>query len=189
MANFTVVYDACVFYPAPLRDLLVRLALTRRFRARWTTEIHSEWITSLYAKRPDIAKGKLEEVADLINQAVPDCLVTGYEHIVERLALPDANDRHVLAAAIRVGAAAIVTLNLRDFPKEVLDEFEIFAIHPDDFILDLADLEPQVLERVAKEQRMALRNPPLDAEAFISVLRRQELPGVAAFLEARIDLI
>lgn len=189
MASFTVVYDACVFYPAPLRDLLVRLAQTRRFRARWTSEIHAEWINSLYAKRPDIAPGKLEAVAEQINAAVPDCLITGYEHIVEGLQLPDENDRHVLAAAIRAGAAAIITLNLKDFPSSVLDEYEILAIHPDDFILDLADLEPQVLERVAKAQRQALQRPPIDPEAFVAVLRRQELPGVADFLEARIDLI
>jgi PIN domain/Domain of unknown function (DUF3412) len=189
LANFTVVYDACVFYPAPLRDILVRLALTRRFRARWTAQIHAEWIASLHAKRPEIAREKLEEVADLINRAVPDCLITGYEHIIDRLDLPDAQDRHVLAAAIRAGAGAIVTMNLKDFPSRILDEFGIFAIHPDDFILDLADLEPQVLERVAKEQRMALRNPSIDAESFVATLRRQQLPGVAAFLEARIDLI
>jgi hypothetical protein len=189
LASFTVVYDACVFYPAPLRDILVRLALTRRFRARWTAQIHAEWITSLYSKRPEIAREKLEEVADLIDRAVPDCLITGYEHIIDRLDLPDAQDRHVLAAAIRAGAGAIVTMNLKDFPDRILDEFGIFAIHPDDFILDLADLEPQVLERVAKEQRMALRNPSIDAESFVATLRRQQLPGVAAFLEARIDLI
>ncbi|MBK1633524.1 PIN domain-containing protein [Thiohalocapsa halophila] len=189
MANFTVIYDACVFYPAPLRDLLVRLAQTRRFRARWTAAIHAEWISSLYAKRPDIPPGKLEAVAEQINDAVPDCLVTGYEHIVDGLDLPDPDDRHVLAAAIRAGAAAIITLNLKDFPDTVLDEYEIFAIHPDDFILDLADLEPQVLARVAKAQRQALQRPPLDPEAFVDVLRRQELPGVADFLEARLDLI
>ena len=189
MANFTVIYDACIFYPAPLRDLLVRLAQTRRFRARWTEAIHAEWINSLYVKRPDIAAGKLEAVAEQINAAVPDCLVRGYEHIVQDLELPDENDRHVLAAAIRAGAAAIITRNLKDFPSSVLGEYEILAIHPDDFILDLADLEPQVLERVAKAQRKALQRPSLDPEAFVAVLRRQELPGVADFLNARLDLI
>jgi len=196
LANFKVIYDACIFYPAPLRDLLVRLAQTRRFRARWTEAIHSEWINSLYAKRPDIEPGKLEAVAEQINAAVPDCLITGYEHIVQELELPDEKDRHVLAAAIRAGAAAIragaaaiITLNMKDLPSTVLGEYEILAIHPDDFILDLADLEPQVLERVAKAQRQALRRPPLDPEGFVSVLRRQELPGVADFLNARLDLI
>ena len=46
MANFTVIYDACVFYPAPLRDFLMHLALTELFRARWTETIHEEWIAS-----------------------------------------------------------------------------------------------------------------------------------------------
>ena len=80
-------------------------------------------------------------------------------------------------------------MNLKDFPDKVLNEFGIFAQHPDEFILDLADLEPQILERVAKEQRASLRNPPLSAEQFVLNIRRQGLPGVADFLEDRIDLI
>jgi hypothetical protein len=46
-----------------------------------------------------------------MNRAVPDCL----GHWVEELRLPDADDRHVLAAAIRGGAPAIVTLDLKNF--------------------------------------------------------------------------
>lgn len=125
----------------------------------------------------------------LINSAVEDCLVTGYEHIIDGLDLPDPDDRHVFAAAIRVGAAAIVTMNLKDFPEKALGEFGIFAVHPDDFILDLADLEPPILERIAKEQRASLHNPSISAEQFVNNMRRQGLPGVADFLEDRIDLI
>lgn len=80
-------------------------------------------------------------------------------------------------------------MNLKDFPGDILGEFEIFALHPDDFILDLADLEPPILERVAKEQRASLRNPPFSAKEFVSSIRRQGLPGVANFLEERVDLI
>ena len=189
MASFTVVYDACVFYPAPLRDLLIRLAMTRRFRARWTTQIHEEWSRNLLAHRKDLTQQQLDRTIAMINNAVEDCLITGYEHIIEGLKLPDPNDRHVLAAAIRVGAAAIVTMNLKDFPDRVLSEFEIFALHPDDFILDLADLEPPILERVAKEQRASLCSPPVSAKEFVANIRRQGLPSVADFLEKRIDLI
>ena len=189
MANFIVVYDACVFYPAPLRDLLIRLAMTRRFRARWTTKIHEEWTRNLLANRKDLTQQQLDQAVANINKAVEDCLINGYEHLIEGLKLPDPNDRHVLAAAIRAGAAAIVTMNLKDFPDEALNEFEIFAQHPDDFILDLADLEPPILERVAKEQRANLRNPSVSAKDFVANLRRQGLPGVASFLEERIDLI
>lgn len=189
MANFTVVYDACIFYPAPLRDLLIRLAITRRFRARWTAQIHEEWTRNLLSNRKYLTQKQLDRTVAMINNAVEDCLITGYEHIIEGLKLPDPNDRHVLAAAIRAGAAAIVTMNLKDFPDCVLHEFEICALHPDSFILDLADLEPPILERVAKEQRASLRNPSVSAKEFVANLRRQGLPGVANFLENRIDLI
>lgn len=152
-------------------------------------KIHEEWTRNLLKDRPDITREKLDGIVLKLNEAVPDCLITGHGHIIEQLELPDPNDRHVLAAAIRAGAAAIVTMNLKDFPKEILEEFEIFAIHPDDFILDLADLEPQVLELVAKQQRADLHKPPLTAEEFVEKIRRQGLPNVAAFLNDRIDLI
>lgn len=189
MANFTVVYDACLFYPAPLRDLMIRLAQTRRFRARWTEAIQREWLTALLRNRPELDEAKLARTMTLMNQAVPDCLVTGYECLTEQLSLPDPNDRHVLAAAIRCGAQAIVTMNVKDFPSEALAEFEIVPRHPDDFILDLADLEPAVVTAAAKLQRAALRDPPLSPEAFVSKLRQQGLPGVAAFLQNEIALI
>lgn len=189
MANFTVLYDACLFYPAPLRDLMVRLAQTRRFRARWTERIHQEWVNALLQKQPQLDPGRIKRTVQLINQAVPDCLITGHEHLIEELDLPDPDDRHVLAAAIRAGAQAIVTLNLKHFPQSTLDGFEIFARHPDDFVLDLADLEPGVVIAVAKQQRAAHRHPPFTPEAFVDCLRRQGLPGVAALLEEEIDLI
>ena len=81
MASFTVVYDACVFYPAPLRDLLIRLAMTRRFRARWTTQIHEEWSRNLLAHRKDLTQQQLDRTIAMINNAVEDCLITGYEHM------------------------------------------------------------------------------------------------------------
>ena len=189
MSNFTVIYDACVLYPAPLRDLMIRLARTRRFRARWTEDIHKEWIDALLKERPDLEQEQLERTAALMNKAVPGSLVTGHESLIEGLKLPDPDDRHVLAAAIRCGAAAIITTNLKDFPKDQLDTFETLAIHPDDFIMDLADLESELLEIVAKEQRANLANPPVEAEEFIENLERIGLPQVAAFLSKRIGLI
>jgi hypothetical protein len=189
LANFTVVYDACVFYPAPLRDLLIRLARTRRFRARWTTRIQEEWTRALLANRKDLTQTQLDWTVGELNRAVPDCLVTDYEQLIDRLTLPGPNDRHVLAAAIRAGAEVIVTLNLQDFPAERLSPYSVSAKHPDDFILDLADLEPQLVERVAKEQRAALLNPRVSPEVFVDKIRAQRLPGVAAFLEERLELI
>lgn len=168
---------------------MIRLAQSRRFRARWTDQIHQEWVRALLVKEPRLEAAKLERTIKLINAGVPDCLVTGYGHLIDDIALPDPDDRHVLAAAIRIGAGAIVTMNLKDFPDEILGEFDIFTRHPDDFILDLADLEPAVVVRAAKQQRASLKNPPYSPEEFIGIIRRQGLPGVAAFLEDDIDLI
>lgn len=120
MANFVAVYDACVLYPAPLRDLLVRLALTGLFRAKWSSQIHDEWTRSALKSRPDLSLDRLQRTRDLMDRAVPDCLVTGHEGLIEQLKLPDPNDRHVLAAAIRSQAGVIVTFNLKDFPTEAL---------------------------------------------------------------------
>ena len=76
MSNFVAVYDACVLYPAPLRDLLMHLAVSDLFRARWTTRIHEEWIRNLLAKRRKLTRAQLERTRDLMDASVPDCLVT-----------------------------------------------------------------------------------------------------------------
>jgi hypothetical protein len=72
VASFVAVFDACVLYPAPIRDLLMRLALTELFRARWTDRIHDEWIRSVLADRPEIAPAQLDRTRALMNEAVPD---------------------------------------------------------------------------------------------------------------------
>lgn len=54
MPGRTVLVDACVLYPAPLRDLVMHLALTDLFRARWTDRIHEEWMRNLLDARPDL---------------------------------------------------------------------------------------------------------------------------------------
>lgn len=189
MGNFTVVYDACVLYPAHLRDLLLRLAEVGLVQARWTNTIQNEWVAALCGQRPDLSPERLARTVTLMNDALDDCLVDGYEGLIPGLDLPDPDDRHVLAAAIRAGASAIVTMNLKDFPSESLERFEIEAIHPDDFICDLGDLAPSRLIAVAKAQRADLHRPPLSAEEYVALFVRLGLPGIAAFLGDNMDLI
>lgn len=123
MTNFTVVYDACVLYPAPLRDLLMHLALLDLYRARWTKIIQEEWIENLLRNRPDLTREQLNRTRDFMDAHVRDCLVTGFESLIPFLELPDPKDRHVLAAAIRSGASVIVTFNERDFPIDQLSAY------------------------------------------------------------------
>lgn len=184
-----MIYDANVLYPAPLRDLLMHLALTGLFRARWTEEIHQEWMHNVLANRPDLTQSQLERTRDLMNRAVPDCLVTGYELLIPSLTLPDPADRHVLAAAIRARADAIITCNLKDFPGAILEGYATEALHPDDFVLDLLDLDtPRVLGAV-KNQRLGLKNPAKTAEELLELLKLQGLPRSVAMLEEHKHLI
>ncbi len=118
------------------------LALTDLFKARWTDEIHDEWIRNVLENRPDLTLSQLTRTKNLMNANVRDCLVTGYESLIPTLELPDPGDRHVLAAAIRVGADFIVTFNLKDFPEEALAPYGVEAIHPDEFSLYLIDHYP-----------------------------------------------
>ena len=142
MKNFVALYDACVLYPAPLRDLLMHLAMTYLYQAKWTNEIHDEWIRNLLANRPDLKRIQLERTRELMNIHIRDCLVDGYNHLIPSLKLPDPNDRHILAAAIHSSTSIIVTYNLKDFPKSTLNKYGIKAQHPDQFVMQLIDLDP-----------------------------------------------
>ena len=113
----TVLYDACVLYPAPLRDLLMQLALADLFRARWSDAIHDEWARSVLADRPDIKPASLARCRELMNRHVPDSLVTGYEPLIPTLTLPDPDDRHVLAAAIQAQSELIVAAYEKEHPE------------------------------------------------------------------------
>lgn len=182
--HFTVVYDACVLYPAPLRDFLVRLTVTGAFRARWTEAIHDEWVRNLLANRADLSREKLKRTVALMNQAVPDCLVEGYELLIGGLDLPDPDDNHVLAAAIRCGASVIVTYNLADFPGEVLDKYGVEAQHPDEFIADLLDLDAAAVVEAAQRQRASLKAPPIPVDEYLDMLMKQKLIQTSKVLSA-----
>lgn len=182
MATFIVFYDANVLYPAELRNFLMHLALIGVFRAKWSADVHEEWIRSLLANRPDLTREKLERTRQLMEKAAPDALVTGYEHLIPGLQLPDPNDRHVLAAAIRCGASVIVTCNLADFPTTVLGEFDIEAQHPDEFILHLLDLAPGLVLEAAENHRKSLKNPPKTVGEYIDALESQGLTQTASVL-------
>lgn len=173
MAQFSVIFDACVLYPAPLRDLLMRLALTDLFKARWTDAIHEEWISALLRQKHRFNRPKLERIRDLMDKHVRDAKVVGYEALIDTLDLPDPDDRHVLAAAIRCNADAIVTFNAKDFPAERLKAYALEAIHPDDFVCYQLDMAAGTVCNAIKLQREALKNPPKSKDEFLIILQKQ----------------
>jgi len=181
VAAYTAFYDASVLYPSELRNLLMHLAMTGLFRARWSNAVHEEWIRALLRKRPDLSREKLERTRALMDAHATDALVTGYEDLIDGLLLPDPDDRHVLAAAIRGRADAIVTSNLRHFPAEILAQFGIEAQHPDEFILHLLELSPGIAA-AAKDHRESLKNPPKSIVEYIDTLEAQGLTQTGSAL-------
>ena len=185
----TAVYDANVLYPAPLRDLFIRLAQAGLVRARWTEAIHDEWVRSVLKHNPALSPDRLARTRGLMNEAVRDCLVTGYEDLIETLSLPDADDRHVLAAAIRADVEVIVTFNLKDFPAETLAGYGIEALHPDEFLESLFGSAPGPVCAAVKRQRESLRNPPKTAEELLATLEDSGLVQFVSRLRQFVELL
>ena len=189
MSNFAALFDACVLYSAPLSDFVMQLAQTGVFRAKWTEQIHQEWINALLENRSDLARSKLERRRDLMNKYAEGSLVTNYEELIPSLQLPDSGDRHVLAAAIRGRADVIVTNNLKHFPRNTLAKFGIEAQHPDQFFTHLLDLAPTAVCTAAKRQRASLNNPPKTVDEYLQTLEAVGLPQTVAGLRQFAALI
>ena len=119
----SAVYDACVLYSASLRDFLLSLVAPELVFPFWSEEIREEWIRSLLRNRPDLKRENLERTRREMDAHFPRSLVRGYESIIPMLTLPDPDDRHVLAAAIKAGAKYIVTFNLKHYPKTTLQAY------------------------------------------------------------------
>lgn len=173
-----------MLYPAPVRDLLIETANTSVYRARCSDDIHDEWIRNLLANNKNATAEALARTRQLMNLAVPDALITGYQSLIPDLTLPDPDDRHVLAAAIVGRADVIVTSNLKDFPEQVLSQFGIEAQHPDEFLMHQRDLNHERFVECAKRIRARLVDPPRTADEYIDSLRRSQLVLVADALQA-----
>lgn len=180
----TALYDANVLYPAPLRDFLMYLAVVAPFQALWSDDIHDEWTRNLVKNRSDLSSQKLERTRALMNVHVPNSLVTDYQSLIPALELPDADDRHVLAAAIKGDADIIVTFNLRDFPARTLENYQIRAQHPDNFIVSLLELDAPSVHEAVRRQRAGLQNPPHSATQLLDTLEAQGLGQSVALLRA-----
>jgi predicted nucleic acid-binding protein len=179
ISTFTAFFDANGFFGARLRSLIVELAQTGQFRARWSEEVHTEWMAAVIAKRPDITAGALACVKTQMNAAVPDCVVSGYQFLIDALVLPDPEDRHVLAAAIRADASVIVTFNEKDFPGDLLSPLGLHTRHPDDFIIDVESLDRALfVEHVALDIGH-YRSPPLSVADYCSGLCKAGVPKTA----------
>ena len=189
-ARFTAVLDACVLFPIATADALVSLAVAGLFAAKWTVAIEAEWLAVAERRHPGLA-GRFTTRRDAMRDAVIDWEVKaeGWKALAPCLALPDANDVHVLAAAIAGHAYCIVTTNLKDFPASALEVYGLIALHPDDFIVAQLDLDLYPALGAFKAMRARKRNPAYTAEEFAAAMERNGLVATAERLRRAVDLI
>jgi predicted nucleic acid-binding protein len=172
------VLDACVLVPAVLSDLLLRVAAEGLYQAYWTPDILEEvrrtLLNDLHLTDTQAAR-RIEAMA----AAFPDALITHHSPLVD--AMPnDPKDRHVLAAAVASGAQVIVTLNLRDFPTDVLAPHDVESWSPDMFLGQLFGQHPQDVVSALQKQAVALRNPPGTIDDILTSLTRHAPAFISA---------
>jgi hypothetical protein len=189
MSIYTALLDANVLYPAPVRDLLLQVAMTDLYKAKWTADIHREWMESILKNEPHRDRKALERTRDLMDANTRDCLVTGYESLIPSLQLPDPDDRHVLAAAIVGHCDAIVTANLKDFPAAALAPFGIDLQHPDEFLCNHLNLAQGLFCGCVQKVRRRLKNPPYSIDEYLDILTRNGLVATASELRPFSELL
>lgn len=177
------VLDANVLYPAPLCDFLLRLARIGLFIPKWSELICDEWTRNLLANRPDLKATQLDRRLLAMNNTFFDANVTGFKNLIDNLDLPDKDDRHVLAAAIKCKANVIITFNRKDFPLRYIGRYNIKIENPDDFICQLLNMQlPKVLQAL-RNQVNDLQNPPQSAEQVLTTLKKCGLTKSTAIIK------
>jgi hypothetical protein len=181
-----ILLDANVLYPARLRDLWMELGSTGLAQIHWTARIETEWIEAVLRTRPELRK-HLQRTAALMREHIPDAVITDFEGIEFTLSLPDADDRHVVAAAITSGAGRIATFNLKDFPEDAVRGYGISVCAPDDIFLDIAAADPEGFLSAVATVRARLKAPPVSADDYVAGLARAGCPRTAAMLAQRLE--
>jgi hypothetical protein len=179
VSSFRALIDTNVLYRPLARDLIVRCALAGVFRALWTDDILRELRETRIARG---VRGDHDRLEHQLRTALPDACVPGYQALAETLALPDPDDRHVLAGAIVGGAAVIVTCNLRDFPPAALAPYDLEAQHPDVFLEHAYSLAPPRFVGIVAQKRRELTRPHVSVGELLELLHRTELTTLAAAL-------
>ena len=174
MSRMKVVLDACVMLPQNLNNVLLTLAEHGLFMPIWTDALLGEVEKNLVGKlgaNSEQARHRIEQMRVAFPFAEDEA--SGYERLVDAMT-NDAKDRHVVAAAVRSGAALIVTANLKDFPPEALDSFGVESVHPDEFLLDQLGLDRgrvlDALELLVSRNRRTPKSLPELLDALVPLV-------------------
>ncbi|OIQ33695.1 MAG: PIN domain-containing protein [Alphaproteobacteria bacterium MedPE-SWcel] len=173
--------DTCVLYPTVMREMLLGAARLGHFTPLWSERILGEWARAAVKLGSDGQAQAQAEIA-LLRAAWPMSEVPAKPGIAARLWLPDKNDIHVLAAAITGHADAIVTMNIKDFPRHLLAEEGLERHSPDEllhgiWLKDRAGLEEVAGHVLAEANRLSGKTWEMRA-----LLKKARLPRIAKAL-------
>ncbi len=190
--RFTAVLDACVLVGALKRNFLLSLAEAELYRPRWSTAILDETEraieTVINNKGINDAQKKAKFAREGMEAAFADARIDGYESLISSFSgLPDKDDAHILAVAVKTKASIIVTDNLKDFPEKILNPLEIEAKSADDFIADTFDLSLPTALSAVKEMRIRLKMPKFTTEKLLLRMEEVGLPQAADILRDNQD--
>ncbi len=166
------VIDSCIIFGIPLCDTLLRSAEANLYQIILSHKIVED------ATRNMVRKGRLKPEKETyyqqqIQKAFPDNFFAPPPELTASMTNAET-DRHVVATAIISEAHYIVTFNLKDFPKQSLDNYSITAIHPDDFLVLLCDTcGIDRLKQIIDQQSNALQNPHISPESLLNKLALQ----------------
>lgn len=184
-----VVLDACVLYPAAQRDLFMWLAAGGAIRAHWTNQIHDEWMRNV-ARDYGVAQSELEKIAQLMNQAAGDALISRYRQHEGLFPKTDAKDRHVAAAAVvarkqsGVNVVTVITWNLKDFNRRELAQAGLAVENPDTFLCRMMSDCPESVVSAFVRMRDNLRTPPKTTQECADTLFAQGLKVFSGLIKA-----
>lgn len=164
IGRYHALLDANVLHPAFVRAAMLWFADERLFRPAWSPTILEEWRRSVKRRHPDLTDERVNVWQQLMVEQFPDAEITGYEPLINALNLPDPDDRHVLAAAIVGKCQGIITTNRKHFPLSAITPFAMEVVHPDDFIVNIIDIDPVRALTACRRHRqaMAATNPSPD---------------------------
>lgn len=163
------VLDACVLYPAVIRDTLLLAAEAGAYQFRWTDEILLELRRNLVKDRA-APEERVDNMLGDLSQFFGDGRVSGHKRHISTLS-NDPKDRHVVAAAIECGAEIVVTENLKDFPPEMMPE-GIRAVSINHFLAELLERAPSVMIDAVWNQATRKKRPPIPAERVLAAIAR-----------------
>ena len=161
-----MVLDANVLFGALTTDVLISTAMAGLYQANRSEEILAEARRAIEREVPGVSSAALDRRFALMQRALPDAVVRPEPSLIAVM-LNDPGDRHVLAAAVSVGAEAIVTENLRHFPASACAPHGVEAQSFDTFLGHLVSLDRRTVAAVIDEIAARRRRPPTDTREGI----------------------